>query len=438
LPKAASAGALKSASTSVAGAKKACDAARALLAEAERGADAAARDLASNATDRQRFAAELAELDRVIAVDRKQLMVILGDPLPDDPAAEVGQRVAERERLDQAERGAAREAGGAAQVLTKAEQDRDLVAAQIDRLGDRLAADHGPLLERAARAIGKKEAPPTLPAHPAAAEPGKLKEHAERKAAALTSLADRLTGEVADHATLEDRLLEEAMERVGDLVEPSPSLEPLAQAVNLACRTAAADVATASKRAEDLADRLDRKKQLAEEVKELDHRATLFRQLALELRADRLIAFLQAEALQLLAAAGSERLAGLSDGRYRLACRDDEFLVVDTWNGDEERSVRTLSGGETFLASLALALALADQVRSLSVTDRARLESLFLDEGFGTLDAETLRTVTDAIEQLGSDGRLVGVITHVRELAEQFPRIEVEKTPRGSHVRRAV
>ena len=66
------------------------------------------------------------------------------------------------------------------------------------------------------------------------------------------------------------------------------------------------------------------------------------------------------------------------------------------------------------------------------MTDRARLDSLFLDEGFGTLDPETLRTVTDAIEQLAGDGRLVGVITHVRELAEQFPRIEVRKERAGS------
>jgi len=59
---------------------------------------------------------------------------------------------------------------------------------------------------------------------------------------------------------------------------------------------------------------------------------------------------------------------------------------------------------------------------------------LFLDEGFGTLDPETLRTVTDAIEQLAGDGRLVGVITHVPELAEQFPRVEVQKSPRGSRL----
>jgi len=122
----------------------------------------------------------------------------------------------------------------------------------------------------------------------------------------------------------------------------------------------------------------------------------------------------------------------LSDARYRLRCRSDEFFVVDTWNGDDERSVRTLSGGETFLASLALALALAEQVRSLSVTEKARLDSLFLDEGFGTLDPESLRIVVDAVEQLGGDGRLVGVITHVKELADQFPRIDVTKSPRGS------
>jgi exonuclease SbcC len=108
--------------------------------------------------------------------------------------------------------------------------------------------------------------------------------------------------------------------------------------------------------------------------------------------------------------------------------------VVDTWNGDEARSVRTLSGGETFLASLALALALSEQVRSLSVTDRSRLDSLFLDEGFGTLDPEVLRTVVDAIEQLGVDGRLVGEITHDRDLAEQYQRLEVRKSQRGSRV----
>lgn len=139
-----------------------------------------------------------------------------------------------------------------------------------------------------------------------------------------------------------------------------------------------------------------------------------------------------------MAAAASLHLAELSDDRYRLVCRDDDFLVIDGWTGDEERSVRTLSGGETFLASLALALGLAEQVRALSVSPRARLYSLFLDEGFGSLDADTLETATNAVERLAGDGRLVGVITHLTALSDQFTRIEVIKTPKGSSTLRFI
>jgi exonuclease SbcC len=262
----------------------------------------------------------------------------------------------------------------------------------------------------------------------------RLQEVASAVARTLHDLADELQKRTDEQSGIERRLLAEANAKVAGLVEPEADLKILAASVNAACRNATAAVATAKQRAGDLAERLKRKDELSKEVASLEDRARLFKSLANELRADHLIAFLQAEALQTLAVAGSERLAALSEGRYRMAFRNDEFFVVDTWNGDEERSVRTLSGGETFLASLALALALANQVRSLAVTDRASLDSLFLDEGFGTLDQETLRTVVGAIEQLAGDGRLVGVITHVPELAEQFPRIAVRKSPRGSRL----
>jgi exonuclease SbcC len=202
-------------------------------------------------------------------------------------------------------------------------------------------------------------------------------------------------------------------------------------------RTAAArTAATAEDGAERLRGKLANAASIVEQIGGHRARADVLDALAKELRADRLIAFLQVEALQLLAAAGSERLSTLSAGRYRLEFDEDEFFVVDTWNGEERRSARTLSGGETFLASLALALALSEQVRSLAVTEKARLDSLFLDEGFGTLDPETLETVVEAIEQLGGDGRMVGLITHVQELAIRLPaRVEVEKSPRGSTLR---
>ena len=83
--------------------------------------------------------------------------------------------------------------------------------------------------------------------------------------------------------------------------------------------------------------------------------------------------------------------------------------------------MRTLSGGETFQASLALALALSSQISALAAAGAARLDSIFLDEGFGTLDAETLDVVATTLETLAQGERMVGVVTHVTALAERVP-----------------
>lgn len=134
----------------------------------------------------------------------------------------------------------------------------------------------------------------------------------------------------------------------------------------------------------------------------------------------------------------AERLLALSGGRYELRLTDNaDFEIVDRHNGDERRSVRSLSGGETFLASLALALALADDIADLAAAGAPRLDSVFLDEGFGTLDAETLETVAEAIDELGASGRMVCIVTHIRELAERMPvRFEVSSGPATSSVER--
>ena len=113
--------------------------------------------------------------------------------------------------------------------------------------------------------------------------------------------------------------------------------------------------------------------------------------------------------------------------------------MVDHRNADERRSARTLSGGETFLAALALALALADEVGSLATGGTARLEAMLIDEGFGSLDPEALDVVASAMEELGSQGRVVGLISHVPDLAARMPvRFEVTATPGGSTVTRSV
>jgi exonuclease SbcC len=106
-------------------------------------------------------------------------------------------------------------------------------------------------------------------------------------------------------------------------------------------------------------------------------------------------------------------------GRYELARISDKSLgikIIDLDMLSESRSVHSLSGGETFLVSFALSLALS----SIS-SNRMSIESLFIDEGFGTLDSETLRTVMSALERLQSQGRTIGVISHSSEMLEQIP-----------------
>lgn len=113
-------------------------------------------------------------------------------------------------------------------------------------------------------------------------------------------------------------------------------------------------------------------------------------------------------------------------GRYQLQRKTSDALelqVVDTWQADAIRDTRTLSGGESFLVSLALALALSDLV-----SHKTSIDSLFLDEGFGTLDAETLDTALDALDSLNASGKTIGVISHVEAMKERIPvQIKVKK-----------
>jgi exonuclease SbcC len=162
--------------------------------------------------------------------------------------------------------------------------------------------------------------------------------------------------------------------------------------------------------------------------------------LAGHLAANRFEKWLLDEAIQQLLHGASQVLGELTGGAYALAvdARSGAFLVVDHTNASQTRPARTLSGGETFLASLALALALADHLgATLAATGPARLDALFLDEGFGTLDPDTLDVVAAALDELGARGRMVGVVTHVRELADRLPvRFEVRKVGGSASVER--
>jgi exonuclease SbcC len=169
-------------------------------------------------------------------------------------------------------------------------------------------------------------------------------------------------------------------------------------------------------------EQLDKAARLRQEGAAAQHRLALHKKLSTMVSVTGLKAFVANRLLQEILRLASAELERLS-GRYQLRLKDDDILVEDGWNAGETRDVRSLSGGETFLASLSLALAMVEYLAQGSP-----LESLFIDEGFGTLDPETLEAVTQTLESLQAKGRLVGVITHVTELAERLPvQIRVEK-----------
>ncbi|GLZ35594.1 nuclease SbcCD subunit C [Lentzea sp. NBRC 105346] len=150
--------------------------------------------------------------------------------------------------------------------------------------------------------------------------------------------------------------------------------------------------------------------------------------------------YVLAARLEEVAVAASARLHRMSQGRYSFVHSDEagargtrgglSLDVLDDYSG-RERPAKTLSGGESFLASLSLALGLADVVAN--ETGGALLDTLFVDEGFGTLDSDTLDTVMNTLDELRAGGRVVGLVSHVEELRQRIPtRLRVHKARTGS------
>ena len=154
----------------------------------------------------------------------------------------------------------------------------------------------------------------------------------------------------------------------------------------------------------------------------------------------RLSAYVLASRLASVVAAANERLVRMSDQRYTLETAAERGVgevrgglslrVRDAWTGDL-RDPATLSGGETFVVSLALALGLSDVV--VGEAGGTELGTLFVDEGFGTLDPDTLDQVMDTLDDLRDGGRVVGLVSHVPELATRIgAQLRVSKTRSGS------
>lgn len=188
----------------------------------------------------------------------------------------------------------------------------------------------------------------------------------------------------------------------------------------------AVNLVTTQQALQQLQDNLAKRNGLRGQVAKLREQHSQWHQLSQDLAGHKFQDFLLNRYQAGLLLRASELLHTLSHGRYSFHIQDAEYHVGDRWT-ETMRPIRTLSGGESFMASLSLALSLSEHL------SKGRIGALFLDEGFGTLDAETLEQVAGVLEALPTQGRLVGIVTHVEALAERMPaRLRVEKSPAGS------
>ena len=384
-----------------------------------RSAERAARDRRADETAAAR--AEQEARDAVAALERRvrQLGAALADAPGDDVAAA---QLAHRDQLEAAAAAADAELRTARTELRSAERVAAEVARRTGTAWQALRAARDPLVPL--------DAPP-LPDDDLRTAWATLTEWARDRAAA----GDRRLAEAeaaAGAADTQRTAVEQAI--AADLAEHGVAVDgPLA-------RSAPPAVAAALERGRGAQQRLTERRtvaaRLAADRDAAESAQQVARMLGGLLRSDGFPRWLVASALDALVADASAGLIELSGGQFELTHAGGEFLVVDHADADARRPVKTLSGGETFQASLALALALSAQLSGLAADGAPRLESIFLDEGFGTLDEANLEIVASTLENLAARGdRVVGLITHVPALAERVPvRFAVSRDERTSSV----
>ena len=163
---------------------------------------------------------------------------------------------------------------------------------------------------------------------------------------------------------------------------------------------------------------MQRKTELGEKIERVEKRLSGLRELERLFTGRGFVAFIAQFYLQELCAAANKRFMKLTRNRLSLEVdEENDFYVSDFLNEGKKRSLKTLSGGQTFQASLCLALALSERVKSISQSERS---FFFLDEGFGSLDKESLSIVMETIKSLKDENRVVGLISHVEDMKEEM------------------
>jgi len=399
----------------VSAAEEAVAEARSADSEAQRGLAAAGAELA--AAQARRRAEESAAVEaeqaraaateaggRVSAALDATLAALEGLLGPGEPSAVLAER-----------RGAVQQASarldGARNAAAAAERRRaEAVAAEAERTGALQA-----LVGRVAGLAGRLDVDVTASADPDALD-GAL-------GAVRTAWLDRKRE--ADEALAEAESAATAAEGQRAALLAGAGLEPDAD-VRTAAGGAAAAVEAARRRAADIEARLARLTEMEAAEAATVAARDRYSRLADDLGRARFPAYVLEDRRRMLADLGGDLFDTLSGGRYRFS-DDGEFDVVDLAAAEQVRSADSLSGGETFLASLALALALAEIV----AREGGRLDAFFLDEGFGSLDPEHLGLAMDGIERLvAMRDRLVVVVSHVEALRDRIEDLVVlDKDP---------
>ncbi len=176
---------------------------------------------------------------------------------------------------------------------------------------------------------------------------------------------------------------------------------------------------TLEKELKDIENKLKELGELLSKKKELDHELALLDDLEKLFKGKKFVEFVAITKLKYISHEASKRLKEISNGNYGLEVDENsKFIIRDYKNGGAERDASTLSGGETFLASLSLALALSAEIQ---LKGTAPLELFFLDEGFGTLDENLLEVVMESLERVHNDRLKVGIISHVEAIKNRVP-----------------
>jgi exonuclease SbcC len=390
----------------------------------------AAANLAQLRDQQDTAAANLAQITQIrdqTADRRRDLTAALSAQPTGEQVAEL---IAELDRLDQAAGDARSALTEARQARTRAQQAADELNAHARDSRTQLAAMRDPLTRYGAPAITE---------HTVAAVWNQLDSWARTKETTLTvdiTKARNTAGHAAKEYQAAVSALSDALVRA-ELPLPDPHT-PASELHTTVIREVAGAAASARSAAEHAAARFDERERLRKQMDEAAEQTQVAATLANLLRSDAFQAWLLESALASLVADASDLLLDMSSGQFELRIHSKDIEVIDHNDADSTRPVRTLSGGETFQASLALALALSRQVSSLAASGAAKLESIFLDEGFGTLDETSLDVVAATLENLAATGeRMVGVITHVPALADRIPvRFQVTRTGAKSRIER--